>query len=247
MASGVSEVLVTGPDAPAVASLDELSGKEVYLRPSSAYAEHVKMLNARFAKEGKPPLKVIPAPEVLEDGDILEMVNAGLVPATVVDSFMADLYAQVFPDLEKHADIASPPGEIAWAFRKNSPKLAAAVNAFVKTHKQGSLAGNVLIDKYLKTTKWVKNARSDEDRKRFVSHDRRSSRSTATSTSLDYLLMAAQGYQESGLDQTQAQPRGRHRRHAGHARHRSRQGGRTSPTSPSSRATSTPASSTTAG
>jgi membrane-bound lytic murein transglycosylase MltF len=201
LGSGIKEVLVTGPGAPAVGSLDELSGKEVYLRPSSAYAEHVKILNARFAKEGKPPLKVVPAPEVLEDGDILEMVSAGLVPATVVDSFMADLYVQVFPNLEKHADIASPPVEIAWAFRKNSPKLSAAVNAFVKTHKQGSLAGNVLIGKYMKTTKWVKNARSDEDRKRFLSMIKLFEK-YGDQYKLDYMLMAAQGYQESGLDQS---------------------------------------------
>jgi membrane-bound lytic murein transglycosylase MltF len=201
LATGVKEVLVTGPDAPAVASIDDLSGKAVYVRPSSAYAEHIRMLNGRFAKEGKAPLKVIPAPEVLEDGDILEMVNAGLVPATVVDSFMADLYVQVFPNLNKRSDVASPPVEIAWAFRKNSPKLAAAVNAFVKGHKQGSLTGNVLIGKYLKTTKWVKNARSDEDRRRFDTVIKLFKK-YGDKYSLDYLLMAAQGYQESGLDQS---------------------------------------------
>jgi membrane-bound lytic murein transglycosylase MltF len=201
LATGITEVLVTGPAAPPVASLDELSGKEVYLRASSSYAEHVNVLNARFAKEGKPALKVIPAPENLEDGDILEMVSAGLVPATVVDSFLADLYVQIFPNLVKHADIKSPPGEIAWAFRKNSPKLAAAINAFVAKHKEGSLAGNVLVRKYLKTTKWVKNARSDEDRARFRAMDALF-KNYGNQYSLDYLLMAAQGYQESGLDQS---------------------------------------------
>jgi membrane-bound lytic murein transglycosylase MltF len=197
----VQEVLVTGPGAPPIGSLDDLSGKEVYVRPSSSYAEHLKKLNARFAGEGKAPVIITPAEEVLEDGDILEMVNAGLVPATVVDSFMADLYVQVFPNLKKHADIASPPVEIAWAFRKGSPKLAAAVNAFVKTHQQGSLAGNVLMKKYLTTTKWVRNARSDEDRRRFLTmvdlFKKYSDR-----YDLDHLLMIAQGYQESGLDQT---------------------------------------------
>jgi membrane-bound lytic murein transglycosylase MltF len=200
-ATGVREVLVTGPDTPPVASLDELSGREVYVRPSSSYAEHIAVLNKRFAAEGKPPLKVTPAPEVLEDGDILEMVNAGLAPATVVDDFTADLYTQVFPNLRKHSDIASRPGDIAWAFRKHSPKLAAAVNAFVRTHKQGSLAGNVLINKYLKTTRWVKNARSDEDRKRFSSMADLF-RKYSDKYGLDFLLMAAQGYQESELDQT---------------------------------------------
>jgi membrane-bound lytic murein transglycosylase MltF len=200
-ATGVREVLVTGPGVTPVTSLADLSGREVYVRPSSSYAEHIATLNKRFAAEGKPPLKITPAPEILEDGDILEMVSAGLAPATVVDDFTADLYTQVFPNLQKHSDIASRPGDIAWAFRKNSPKLAAAVNAFVKGHGQGTLAGNVLINKYLKTTQWVKNARSDEDRKRFVSMIDLF-RKYGGEYDLDYLLMAAQGYQESQLDQS---------------------------------------------
>ena len=108
-ATGVREVLVTGPDASPVASVDELSGKELYVRLSSSYAEHLKKLNARFQAAGKPPVTITPAPEILEDGDILEMVNAGLAPATVVDDVIADLYTQVFPNLRKHSDIASPP------------------------------------------------------------------------------------------------------------------------------------------
>ena len=200
-ATGVREVLVTGPNTPPVTSLADLSGREVYIRPSSSYAEHIATLNQRFAAEGKPPLKITPAPEILEDGDILEMVSAGLAPATVVDDFTADLYTQVFPNLRKHSDIASRPGDIAWAFRKNSPKLAAAVNAFVKGHGQGTLAGNVLINKYLKTTQWIKNARSDEDRQRFVSMIDLF-RKYGGEYDLDYLLMAAQGYQESQLDQS---------------------------------------------
>jgi len=200
-ATNVREVLVTGPSGPAIASLGELSGQEVYVRLSSSYAEHLGRLNARFESEGKAPVKVIPADETLEDGDILEMVSAGLVPATVVDEYMADLYTQVFPDLRKNSDIASPPGELAWAFRKNSPKLAAAVNGFVKKNKQGTLAGNVLIKKYLKTTKWVKNARSDEDMARFRSMVELF-RKYASQYDFDYLLMIAQGYQESQLDQS---------------------------------------------
>jgi membrane-bound lytic murein transglycosylase MltF len=199
-ATGVREVLVTGSNAPPVASVDDLSGKEVYVRPSSSYAEHIGRLNARLKEAGKPPVTILSAPEVLEDGDILEMVNAGLVPATVVDDFMADLYVQVFPNLRKHADIASPPGDIAWAFRKGSPKLAAAVNGFLKTHTAGTLAGNVLINKYLKTTKWVKDARSDEDRRRFTAMVDLF-RKYSSRYAFDHLLMAAQGYQESGLDQ----------------------------------------------
>jgi len=200
LVTGVREVLVSGPDAPAVATVDDLSGKEVYARESSAAAEHLRFLNARLEKEGKEPVTITPAPEILEDGDILEMVAAGLAPATVVDDYIADLYVQVFPKLRKSSGVQSPPVEVAWAFRKGSPKLAAAVNAFVKQNKMGTLAGNVLVNKYLKTTKWVKNARGEEDRRRYESMVGLF-RKYATRYDFDYLLMAAQGYQESGLDQ----------------------------------------------
>ncbi len=201
-ASGVSEILVTGPGAPDVASVDGLSGMEVHVRASSSYAEHLEALNARFTAEGKAPVDVVPADELLEDGDVLEMVAAGLIPATVADKFMVDLWAQVFPQLKAHPSAAvATGGDIAWAFRKGSPKLAATVNEFVKTQKQGTLAGNVLIKKYLKSTKWVKNARSEEDIARFRSMIDLFKK-YSDQYKFDWLLMAAQGYQESGLDQS---------------------------------------------
>jgi membrane-bound lytic murein transglycosylase MltF len=197
----VKEIVVTGSRAP-LASVDDLSGMEVHVRASSSYHEHLERLNARFASEGKAPVTVVAADELLEDGDLLEMVSAGLVPATVVDDYMAELWAEVLPNLQVHEDAAISTGnEIAWAFRKDSPELAEAINAFVKTSKRGSLAGNVLIKKYLKSTKWVKNARSEEDMARFRSMVELFQK-YSSQYDFDWLLMAAQGYQESGLDQS---------------------------------------------
>jgi membrane-bound lytic murein transglycosylase MltF len=202
LAQDVSEIVVTGPGSTALASLNDLSGKEIHVRLSSSYAEHLNALNDRFAAEGKDPVQIVAADEVLEDGDLLEMVAAGLIPATAADSFMVDLWINVFPDLKPHPDLPlASGGDIAWAFRKDSPKLAQAVNAFVKTQKKGTLAGNVLINKYLKTTKWVQNARSEDDIARFRSMIDLFKR-YATQYDFDWLLMAAQGYQESGLDQS---------------------------------------------
>ncbi len=201
LVSGVKDVLITGPGVPPAVSIEDLSGRHLYVRPSSSYAEGLRNLNARFKAEGRAPVVIDPAPEVLEDCDILEMVAAGLVPATVVNEHEADLYLKVFPALQKAPGLTSRPGDFAWAFRKGSPKLAAAVNAFVRKHAEGTLAGNVLLNKYLKTTRWVKNARSDEDRKRFETMVALF-RKFGDQYGLDYVLMAAQGYQESGLDQS---------------------------------------------
>jgi membrane-bound lytic murein transglycosylase MltF len=129
------------------------------------------------------------------------MVNAGLVPMTVADGYMANLYAKVFDGLKVRPDVTvRTGGEIAWAFRKNSPQLQTAANAFLKTHRAGTLAGNVVINKYLKNTKWVKNANGAEDAQRFRSMIDLFQK-YGKKYDMDWLLMAAQGYQESGLDQ----------------------------------------------
>ena len=199
-ATGVREVVVTGPGVPEVASLEGLSGQQVYVRASSSHAEHLRELNKKLRAEGKPPVEIVAAPELLETGDILEMVSAGLAERTIADKFMADFYGQVFPKLKQGAALGEP-GDLAWAFRKGSPKLAAALNGFLKSNRPGTLTGNVLLGKYLKTTKWVKNARSDEDRKRYEAMVDLFKK-YAGRYEFDYLLMAAQGYQESGLDQS---------------------------------------------
>jgi membrane-bound lytic murein transglycosylase MltF len=197
----VSEIVVTGPSAKPVRTLDDLSGLELYVRPSSSYAEHLRGLNADLTAKGLAPAVMVPADETLEDGDILEMVGAGLVGATIVDDVMATLWADVLPGLTLHPDVAvHRGGDIAVAMRKDTPRLAAMMNEFAKSRKQGTLKGNVLINKYLKSTEWVKNARSETDIARFrqmVDLFRKYS----DQYDFDWLLMAAQGYQESGLDQ----------------------------------------------
>ena len=112
--SNVSEVVVSGPASPKIASLDDLSGKEVFVRKSSSYYESLVALNKKFAAEKKPPVTLKEAPETLEDEDLLEMLNAGLIPLIVVDKHMADFWKQIFPKLTVHDNVAvRTGGEIA--------------------------------------------------------------------------------------------------------------------------------------
>jgi membrane-bound lytic murein transglycosylase MltF len=199
--SPVNEIAVTGPRSPALHTLGDLSGQEVYLRPSSSYWEHVERLNERFRQEKKPPVKLRAVPEDLEDEDLLEMINAGLLPTTIVDDYFAALWSKVLTHLKSHPEIAvNSGGEFAWALRKDSPKLMAVVNDFVKTHRQGTLFGNVLIRRYLLSTEMVRNAISPAGMKRFE-QTAQIFQTYSPRYGMDYLLMMAQGYQESGLNQ----------------------------------------------
>jgi len=202
MLSRVKEVLVTGPAAPPVTKIDDLAGREIHVRKSSSYYESLLALNASFKKTGKQPIQLIAADETFEDEDLLEMVNAGLIPMIVMDSHKAQFWTQIFDKIQVHSDIAvRTGGEIAWAFRKNSPQLKAVVNEFVKGNKKGTLIGNMMFKRYLKSTKYVKNSLSKQELEKFEAMVQLFEKYAAT-YNFDYLMMAAQAYQESGLDQS---------------------------------------------
>jgi membrane-bound lytic murein transglycosylase MltF len=199
--TGVKELVVTGPRSPSIATLDDLSGQEVYVRKSSSYWEHLEALNARFSAAGKKPVRLTPASENLEDEDLLEMVNAGLVPTVVVDSHKVLFWKRVFPKLGVHEDVAvNEGGSIAWAFREGSPQLKSMLDDFIRTHGKGTVFGNTLLKRYLLNAKYVKDATNEAEMRKFDATVALF-RKYGDKYDMDYLLMMAQGYQESRLDQ----------------------------------------------
>ena len=206
--ANVSEVVVSGPASPKISGLDDLSGKEVFVRKSSSYYASLVALNKKFATEKKPPVTLKEAPETLEDEDLLEMLNAGLIAIIVVDKHKADFWKQIFPQLTVHDNVAvRTGGEVAWAMRKGSPQLKAALDDFVTRHKVGTSTGNQLLTRYLKNVKYVKNATSEEERKKFLALIQYFQK-YGGQYDVDWVLMGAQGYQESQLNQNAKSPVG---------------------------------------
>jgi membrane-bound lytic murein transglycosylase MltF len=201
-ATGVREIIVTGPRAPTLRSLDDLAGQQVYVRRSTSYYQSLTALNVGFRQRKLAPIVLREAPERFETEDLLEMTNAGLVQIVVADDYLARFWRRVYPNLNVREDLVlRTDGDIAFAIRKNSPKLKAELDAFTVTHREGTLFGNVTLQKYLQQTHWAKNAVSDEELKKFntlVTLFRK----YGEQYRINWLLMAAQGYQESQLDQT---------------------------------------------
>jgi membrane-bound lytic murein transglycosylase MltF len=202
LVSNASALIVSGPASPAIARVDDLAGKEVFVRKSSVYYELLTALNRRFATENKPAVLIKEAPEQLEDEDLIEMVSAGLIPLTVTADFLANFWKQIFPKITVHqgAPLLTG-GNIAWAIRKGSPKLKAVVDDFVARHAKGTSIGNQILARYLKNAKYVKDAASEAERKKFLALVQYFQK-YSDQYDVDWLLMAAQGYQESQLDQS---------------------------------------------
>lgn len=204
----VREVIVTGPAAPAGSTLDDLAGLEIYVRPSSSFFEHLTALNAEREAAGLPVFSIKEADENLRTEDLIEMVNAGLIPATIADEPIADFLAQIFENVVVHKDAAlGGEYDMAWAFRQNSPQLAEAANAFIETARKGTLLGNVILNKYLKTTDWAVEELALGDRARLQNLIDLFNQ-YGEQYGFDWIMVAAQGYQESQFDQSKRSPVG---------------------------------------
>ncbi len=204
----VSQIVVGGPKLGPVSGIQDLSGKEVYVNPLTTYYQNLQKLSDSFKQAGKPPINLKAADKNLTDDDIVQMVNAGLVASTVTSKQRADLWSQVLDHLTPHPELViASGGQLAWVMRKNNPQLKALVDEFVQGHAVGSSFGNTLLRRYLQNTKWIKNSTSETELKKFET-TAAIFRKYSGEYNFDYLMLAAQGYQESLLDQSRRNPSG---------------------------------------
>jgi len=144
----------------------------------------------------------------LEREDILEMANAGLVQYTVVPEQIADLWKNVFAGLKVYDGFpVTEKTDSGWAVRKESPKLRALLEEFAKTHREGTAYFAQLANTYLKSTRFIRNNETAESVKRF-NQLKGTFQKYATQYQFPWMLIAAQGYQESTLNQDARNPSG---------------------------------------
>jgi membrane-bound lytic murein transglycosylase MltF len=197
----MAEMVVTGPDSPPINTADDLAGKTVHVRKSSSYYESLVALNARFKKERKPEVKLVLVPDALEDEDMMEMLNAGVLKIIVVDDWKAKMWAQVLPKIKvNEGAVVHAGGNTGWAIRKGSPRLREILDDFYANfvRKQGLMASRLA--QYHKRTKQMKDPTGSADAKRFQ-ETLALFEKYGTQYGFDPLMLAAQGYQESQLDQ----------------------------------------------
>ncbi|MFI5079337.1 MAG: transglycosylase SLT domain-containing protein, partial [Vicinamibacteria bacterium] len=198
----VHHVVVAGRDEPPIESLDDLSGREVHVRRSSGYYDDLAKLNERLRLARRSPVTIVDVDEALEDEDILQMVDAGIVPITITNTLYASFWRQVYDRLHVYDGLeVRRDGTIAWAVRREARQLLGAINTFVDSHRVGTVFGNLLIKRYLGSAARLHNPAGAEDLRRF--------RATAgifqkygRQYQFDWLVIAAQAYQESRIDQT---------------------------------------------
>lgn len=199
-ATGVSEIVVTGPGVEAPTLLEDLGSLELHVRPSSSFWESLQALDERVRSSGGQPLDLVAANELLATDDLLEMVSAGHIPGTVVDAYQAEFWSQIFPDLQLHPNLAvRVDGAVGWAIRQQSPVLKDALNDFIRTRRRGTLTGNILLRRYTQDTSRVQRLRKYEAA-RPLNPLRGAFQEYGEMYDLDWILLAAQAFQESRFE-----------------------------------------------
>jgi membrane-bound lytic murein transglycosylase MltF len=197
----ISEVVVTGPKSPELKTLDDLSGKRVHVRKASSYYESLEKLNEKLGSDKKPPVELHLVPDGLEDEDLMEMLDAGLIELLVVDDWKARMWAQVLPKIKVRNDLVlRQNARTGWAIRKDSPKLRAEIDDFFRNWamKQGVMTYRMNV--YMRKVKELKDPTRSAEYKRFQ-QTLGFFQKYGKKYGFDPLMLAAQGYQESQLNQ----------------------------------------------
>jgi membrane-bound lytic murein transglycosylase MltF len=204
----VNEVVVTGPSAPEIETLEDLAGQEVLVRESSSYYEHLQNLAQSMRDAGLQPPVIQKADELLEAEDLLEIVNAGIAGMTILDEYKALFWADVFPEIVVHNELMiNEGGSIAWATRKDTPELSKVIDGFLRKYGKGTLVGNDTFNRYLKNAERVRCSYSQQNAQK-VEELAALFQTYGEQYDFDWLMLAAQGFQESGLQQDTRSPAG---------------------------------------
>ena len=198
--SGIEDVVVTGKEAPAIAAEADLAGREIHVQRASSYYEDLVALNERLVSGGARPVTIKELDGRLEDEDILQMVDAGIIPATVSKRPIAEFWAQLYDRLAVQSQVPlRSDGQIAWALRKDTPMIKKVVDDFVVKHRAGTLFGNVLLQRYLGSVQRLENPMSAKEVEKYRAMAEHF-RTYAEQYGSDWILVVAQGFQESQLD-----------------------------------------------
>jgi membrane-bound lytic murein transglycosylase MltF len=197
-----TELVLTRAGGPVVASVEDLAGKTVHVRKSSSYHESLQALNDRLRKEGKAPAKLAFVPEGLEDEDMMEMLNAGLVQVIVVDDWKAKMWAQILPHVRVNDQAAvGAGGVVGWAIRKESPELRAELEAFYDEFARKQGVYEERLKQAMRRVKQIRNNAAEAEIRK-LRDTIALFRKYGEQYDFDPLMLAAQAYQESQLDQS---------------------------------------------
>lgn len=206
--SKVHQVVVTGPAVQPITHLDQLAGQEVAVRAFSSQFWKLIKLSKALQDRGLPSIRIVPVDDGLEPEDLLAMVDSGRVAAAVVDRYVAQAWQPFLGAIRIDETLClDVGGEYAWALRQGNPLLKAVLAEFVAEHHLGTEFGRRLHARQIREGRLLADSVTAKEEEAFKAlhhaFDKQAQR-----YGLDPLMLMAQAFQESRLDQSARSDRG---------------------------------------
>lgn len=196
----ISEVLVTHREKPPIEDIADLAGRQAYVLPGWDFSKTLRRINSRLIVQGLEPLEIVPVSGYLTREDILELINAGYIDLSIVESHVADLWAEHLLNLAvHHFPEVSDSTAIGWMVRKNNPALKASLNDFLESHQRGTFNWNLYYNRYFLTSRWIRNPLHPSLQEVFSEYAPLF-RKYGARYRFDWMLLAAIAFQESGMN-----------------------------------------------
>ncbi len=173
---------------------EELAGMRVHVHARTAHFERILDLAEEIGYE----IDVVPVTGDISTDDLIGMVAEGEINYTIADENVALLNSTYYPDIDVTTEISKAQG-LAWAVRKNSPRLLQALDDWLNKVKRGR-EYNMVYKKYFKSRKniaaWAASDYFSEGGGKISKYDNLIRR-YARDIGWDWRLLSALIYEES--------------------------------------------------
>jgi len=192
----VTQELVARADEPDFAAPEDLTGRTVVVRRSSAHWQTMQSLRDKGIE-----FELVAAPDSMETEEIISRVASGEFDLTVSDSHVLSVELGWRSDIKPVLTLKEPV-EHGWVVRAENEKLLDALNAFLeKTYKRRFY--NVVYSKYFENSHQILDhvaAHQEHSEKGNISPYDAQVQKYAEAYGFDWALIVAQMYQESRFD-----------------------------------------------
>lgn len=179
--------------------VEQLSGRTIALTSASAAGPAIQVINQQLALRKRPPIKVEWVDPTLAVEDVLEMVQAGIYPLTVVERPIAQRWARVMPKLRVDSKLQlARPDAMRWYVRQDAPMFQAAVDRFLAGYRAPDNQ-DAAFERIYRRQYRVHNPLARKDRQRLEAL-RPVLQKHGGDQQFDWLNLAALAFKESTLD-----------------------------------------------
>ena len=186
----VSELLVAHKDSPKIASFQDLKGRSISIRKTSAFWSTAQALTKEYG------VNVIAADEQLPTELLIAQVADKAIDLTIADSNLISIEKRFRDNIVTPLTLKKNV-PYAYAVRENNPQLLSALNAFIKKEYRGTFY-NVVKGKYFASQKRLKRYRQDRiTADSSLSPYDQQVKTDARKYQFDWRLITSQMFQES--------------------------------------------------